>query len=384
MTRFVVALFAFASLAAGCAGILGIEELPAGSDAGAHADSSTPGPDGGNRDAQDEDAGSPDSAPDAPPCARPDAGTVTPAELEWALWPMPNSPTDVEGGAPNLESYTDNGDGTVTDDVTGLMWQKTGSGTLTQDGALAYCAQLTVGSQADWHLPTYVELVSIVDVSQEGPAIDPAYFPGTASAIYWSSTVAADTTTADGSVEAWDVSFMDGHTNRDVASTGLHHARCVRRPGVMVVAPDAGGTCSHYSVTPIAPDMQDAAQQALVQDNLTGLTWTYVPPRGTAGNDSWTGSKGYCHNQLLGNQSGWRLPTIKELLTLVDVTQGTPALDRNAFSTSYSQDFWSWSLAVGGPVDDAGKPLDGWIINLGPGTTTMYATNRGAGVRCVR
>ena len=38
---------------------------------------------------------------------------------------MPNDRVDVTAGAPNLESYTDNKDGTVTDNLTGLMWQQT-------------------------------------------------------------------------------------------------------------------------------------------------------------------------------------------------------------------------------------------------------------------
>ena len=38
---------------------------------------------------------------------------------------MPNGPTDVAAGAPNPEGYTLNGDGTVTDKITGLMWQQT-------------------------------------------------------------------------------------------------------------------------------------------------------------------------------------------------------------------------------------------------------------------
>jgi hypothetical protein len=53
---------------------------------------------------------------------------------------MPNSQVDVTAGAPNLESYTDNGDGTVTDNVTGLMWQQAvPATTYTWANAVAYC-----------------------------------------------------------------------------------------------------------------------------------------------------------------------------------------------------------------------------------------------------
>jgi hypothetical protein len=80
---------------------------------------------------------------------------------------MPNSQVDVTAGAPNLESYTDNEDGTVTDNVTGLMWQQASplSGYAWAD-AVAYCSTLTLAGHSDWRLPTLIELYSIVDIGQ--------------------------------------------------------------------------------------------------------------------------------------------------------------------------------------------------------------------------
>ena len=68
---------------------------------------------------------------------------------------MPHGPTDVAAGGQNPEAYTDNGDGTITDKVTGLMWQKVAAaGTYTQPLAAAYCPALSLGGQGDWRLPT--------------------------------------------------------------------------------------------------------------------------------------------------------------------------------------------------------------------------------------
>ena len=93
---------------------------------------------------------------------------------------MPNSPVDVTAGAPNAASYKDNGDGTVTDNVTGLMWQKTLSATgLTYSEAAAYCQNLALAGYGGWRVPTKIELFSIVDVGRSMPAIDPNAFPGT-------------------------------------------------------------------------------------------------------------------------------------------------------------------------------------------------------------
>jgi hypothetical protein len=94
---------------------------------------------------------------------------------------MPNSQVDVTAGAPNLASYKDNGDGTITDNVTGLMWQKAVSATTGYTHAQAdiYCQNLALAGYGGWRLPTKVELFSIVDVGRDTPAIDPNAFPGT-------------------------------------------------------------------------------------------------------------------------------------------------------------------------------------------------------------
>jgi len=84
-----------------------------------------------------------------------------------------------------------NGDGTVTDTDTGLMWQQdTAPNTYTWQQALSYCETLILGGYSDWRLPNRNELQSIVDYSRFNPAIDPifnvALFPN-----YWSSTTHA-------------------------------------------------------------------------------------------------------------------------------------------------------------------------------------------------
>jgi len=86
--------------------------------------------------------------------------------------------------------YSVNGDGTVTDNVTGLMWQQEDDDTTrTWEQAITYCENLDIPptSYMDWRLPNIKELRSIVDISRTGPAIDTSVFPNTSSS-YWSST----------------------------------------------------------------------------------------------------------------------------------------------------------------------------------------------------
>jgi hypothetical protein len=156
------------------------------------------------------------------------AGTVcerlAPADCvdpSWAEWPMPNLPADATAGAPNPESYTDNGDGTVTDNVTGLMWQQAVPATTSaQAAAVATCATLTLAGDDDWRLPSVIELVSIVDYGHASPSINGTYFPGTPPGYFWSSS-------SIGTTYAWKVSFTDGSTSTE-DFTATYNVRCVR------------------------------------------------------------------------------------------------------------------------------------------------------------
>jgi hypothetical protein len=120
-------------------------------------------------------------------------------------------------------SYTDNGNGTVTDTSTGLMWRQAGSSnTMTWEQALAYCEDMDFAGYTDWRLPTIKELRSLVDYSQYDPAINATYFPSTASSFYWSSTTFANYT-----YYAWGVPFNYGHDYYSYKKHS-HYARAVR------------------------------------------------------------------------------------------------------------------------------------------------------------
>lgn len=97
-------------------------------------------------------------------------------------------------------SYTDNNDGTISDNNTGLRWQKCSNGqtndaacsgtalTTTWQNQLVYCDSLNLGVHANasnWRLPSSMELNSIFDVSA---AINSTYFPNAAGGTYVSST----------------------------------------------------------------------------------------------------------------------------------------------------------------------------------------------------
>ena len=153
-------------------------------------------------------------------------GAVDPL-IEWAEWPMPNGPVDVAAGAPNLENYTDNGDGTVTDNVTKLMWQQAVPSTkYTWSAVLAYCPTLTLGGHVDWRIPTAIELLSLVDYSVGDdsvvPTIDATMFPATPLEPFWTSTPRAGSPTS-----GWGLDFGTGRVGNESMASALR-IRCVR------------------------------------------------------------------------------------------------------------------------------------------------------------
>ncbi|MDM8522993.1 DUF1566 domain-containing protein [Desulfococcaceae bacterium HSG8] len=100
--------------------------------------------------------------------------------------------------------FTDNGNGTVTDTETGLIWQKQcPDSAMNWKDALAYCENLSLAGYNDWRLPNKEELRSIADYETYTPTIDTGYFPNTISAYYWSSA------TYD-NISAWCIHFSNG------------------------------------------------------------------------------------------------------------------------------------------------------------------------------
>jgi hypothetical protein len=156
-------------------------------------------------------------------------GTAACVDPSWAEWPMPNN-TTADPGSPNAMSYQDNGDGTVTDEVTALIWQKGESsstctwGSVNTSGtAQNYCATLSLAGYS-WRLPSIEELVSIVDPGASSPRINLTYFPGTPNSLFWSSTAYATSSSDAWAVSMYDTSGVD-HGAFSVSTAG--YVRCV-------------------------------------------------------------------------------------------------------------------------------------------------------------
>jgi hypothetical protein len=120
------------------------------------------------------------------------------------------------------QRFTDNGNGTVTHNLTKLMWQKENDNTKRNwDDAITYCEGLSLGGYDDWRLPNIEELKSIID-ERNNPAINTTSFPNTKPSYYWSST-----TNAYGTTDAWFVNFYGGSVYY-YGKSGNGYVRCVR------------------------------------------------------------------------------------------------------------------------------------------------------------
>ncbi len=151
---------------------------------------------------------------------------------DWAMWKMPNPAELADAGLPNPAHYdTTSMTGIVVDEVTGLWWQQPMDAKDTQNAdcmagctqpqALAYCANLTIGTYSGWRLPTRIELVSILDFAQLGSTINQAAFPSTPPEYFWTSSLIPGSPG-----QAYDVYFLDATTEAsDVGEPG--RVRCV-------------------------------------------------------------------------------------------------------------------------------------------------------------
>jgi hypothetical protein len=255
-------------------------------------------------------------------------------------------------------SFTDNGDGTVTDNRSALLWQQTiDAGSYNWAAANTYCGGLSLAGTG-WRLPTRAELESIVDFTATNPATNVAVFPTTPSVEFWSSSPSP---AAMG--DAWLVEFTSGVPYPN-ATSWAHRVRCVRSAATVVASAGSGAA---------PPDRYTFPVSGTVYDTRTQLTWQQ-PILINARTQS--ASATYCAGLALAG-GGWRLPTIAEMLTLINPTRSDPAIDLTAFpGTPGAAGFWTGSpfVAVSGRY---------WYVHSN-GSTNGLPTSGLYRVRCVR
>ena len=119
--------------------------------------------------------------------------------------------------------FNTNGDGTIIDNLTGLIWQKIQSAALmTWEEALTYASALELGGKADWRLPNVKELQSLNDEKRYKPSFNKEFFSNVSSGNFWSST-----TQINSPVRAWDINVEYGIVSYN-DKTVKENVLCVR------------------------------------------------------------------------------------------------------------------------------------------------------------
>ena len=246
-------------------------------------------------------------------------------------------------------SYLDNGDGTVTDLNTGLMWQEDPNNfdKVSWDDAMANAATVTSGSYNDWRVPTIKELYSLMDFSGKDPSgwggtdtseltpfIDTNYFgfeygdvqgERVIDSQYWSSNEYVSTT-MNGDHTVFGVNFADGRIKG--YGTSLHGS-----DKLAFVQYVRGG--SNYGVNNFM-DNGDGT----ITDQSTGLMWM---KNDSGSGKNWSDALDYSENLVYASYNDWRLPNAKELQGILDYTRSpdttsSPAIDPVFNSTSISDE----------------------------------------------
>lgn len=122
-------------------------------------------------------------------------------------------------------------------------------------------------------------------------------------------------------------------------------------------------------------DMDHADYGGMVVDQSTGLTWSRGNVPG--GRMNWAKAKEACTALRLGGFTDWRLPTIQELLTLIDYERHEPAINTDFFQCESSW-YWTSTPAHSSPGGYA------WIVHFSGGYSSWASQDGDGCVRAVR
>jgi hypothetical protein len=314
----------------------------------------------------------------------PCAGTGEDGEIKAGVaWPNPR--------------FTDNGDGTMTDYLTGLMWMKDANlpgGTKTWLQALDYVAGMNIGSPfgpgyTDWRLPNVNELRSLINFNEANNAtwLTSQGFTNVQDYSYWSST-----SCAHDPYDAWSVNMWSGGTgvlcyakyySYNHYVWPVRSGQCGSLENSVICLPQTGQTKCYdelgYEIS-CSGTGQDGEIQAgvdspiprftdhgndTVTDNLTGLMWT----RNTnlyGGSVTWSQALSYAKKMNNGTYENfgytdWRLPNVNELASLINFNEANNAtwLNSQGFTNVQEDMAYYWSS-----TSYAFEPDNAWSISM--------------------
>lgn len=258
----------------------------------------------------------------------------------------------------NVPYFLLNADGTVTDTVTGLMWQQVDGGEMTFERATEYCTNLRLGGYSDWRLPSAQEAFSILNHGRQNPPLDLKIFPISGAEYWWTGELQKGSTT-----KVWVTNAGGGignHPKNETISAGgikKIHVRAVR---------DIHGPqeiSAHFIIS-----------DSIVTDVLTGLEWQRF---GISDFMEWEEALRRAENLVLQGYTDWRLPNIKELESINDEDRLQPSVQEYYFPEVGINKYWS-STSLPNQTNE------GWFMHTEFGVISHESKATKNKILCVR
>lgn len=311
-----------------------------------------------------------------------------------ASWPFPR--------------FQKNSDGTITDTLTGLMWEVNGKKGFNWKDAIGYCKNLRLGGYSDWRMPNRNELLSLISYGLDIYTLSAAAWLNKqgfdiSNSEYWTSTtkVFYRYPSIDPNIkfletdQAWYVnmnySFDEYYDTYFLGKGRTRYVIAVRTAySKRILVPRTGQTTSYYpgddgdiqagAAWP-KPRFKDNGNGTII-DYLTGLTWEKVPENKTyIWSDAFDRIKKLNTVERKGGYTDWRLPNIREMQSLINCGEmhNVAWLKNQGFGMPEGY-YWSSTTAgeygSGGDVKWYYYMKDGWpwggFTFSGPQTDSRY------------
>lgn len=269
--------------------------------------------------------------------------------------------------------YTRSDAGIVTDQATGLEWHDSYRGGVVKSGkmsdAVAYCSSLLHDENADWRVPSYKELRSIIDYSHttyDNAAMTNDIFESIVTgeweekAKYWTSTDDAYNTPGL-AFHIIDFKWGSDATRAGEGEVGtLPYVRCVRGNSLQTLTFERNATLE------------------VVYDDQNNLTWQdneIVATQALA----WSDAIDYCETLVFAQSDDWRLPNVNAYNTITDRNRYGPAIN-TAFDNTVALESLGLYWTSTGYGDESSK----WFVSSNSGSMGMHGSSNLNYARCVR
>lgn len=233
--------------------------------------------------------------------------------------------------------------------------------------ATEHCSNIRTGGYDDWRIPTIKELTTIADYNTFEPTFSRKLFPGvpTIPSGYWAIPKGAEHP-----MGAWHIGF-DGHIMGQPADANKM-TRCVRADGQKA-----------YDKNLFVDN-----KNGTISDKLTSLTWQQSTKNVAKVN--YRDANKYCKKLDLGGRTNWRLPHLKELISVSDFSTFRPAMDEKFFKDILPEFYWSSTLdsaygtdTISGKMTFDPSIPNAWAVETMSGGAWRYPSTNKFAVRCV-